>query len=126
MAAEVVRSALRSQTHLIFNRHLDQIMMCALYSVCKVGQLREVMFKDIVMCYQRLPHGTPGVFRNVVLQQTDALLVQERNDIIKFYNRVFMPSECAADAASRPQQAAPLRQQLGICVGRAVFYGVPL
>ena len=32
--------ALREETHLMKDRHLDQILMCSLYIVCRVSQLQ--------------------------------------------------------------------------------------
>lgn len=93
-AGLMVQAALHRQTHLVYNRHLDQIVMCALYGVCKVHNMSAVKFKDIVDAYQHLPHAIAHTYRNVVLSQTPLLEVQERNDIIKFYNKVFMPGAC--------------------------------
>jgi retinoblastoma-like protein 1 len=34
---ETVEHALYSHTSLMYNRHLDQVILCALYGYCKVG-----------------------------------------------------------------------------------------
>jgi len=91
VAMRLVGIALRRATSLLYNRHLDQVMLCSLYGVCRVLRI-DVKFKDIVDAYQKQGQCDASVFRNVVLQQTEALEVQERNDIIKFYNKVFMPA----------------------------------
>ncbi|GFS27699.1 retinoblastoma-associated protein [Elysia marginata] len=40
--------------HLLKNRHLDQIIMCCIYGLCKVTE-QDILFKDIVTLYRELP-----------------------------------------------------------------------
>jgi hypothetical protein len=70
---------------LMRDRHIDQIIMCAIYGVCKVQQ-RTVTFRAIIEQYRRFAHATSSVFRDVLLVADG-----ERADIIQFYNRVFIP-----------------------------------
>lgn len=87
----VVLHVLYHRTALLYNRHLDQIILCALYGVCKVTR-RAVTFRDIISCYRRHPQCSPDVFRSVVLEQSSpALAVSRRGDIIEFYNVSFVP-----------------------------------
>ena len=44
-AYTVMHHVVYQQTHLLYNRHLDQILLSALYGVCKVNQLRLVSFQ---------------------------------------------------------------------------------
>lgn len=61
-------------THLLFNRHLDQIILSAIYGVCKVAQLKQVSFKQIINHYRRQPQAKSDTFRTVVLRQTEPQL----------------------------------------------------
>jgi hypothetical protein len=49
---------------LLVGRHLDQILMCAVYGVCKVNQ-RQVTFLQIIEQYKRQPGASPRTFREV-------------------------------------------------------------
>ena len=69
-------------------RHLDQVVLCSVYGVCKVLQMREQKFKDIVSRYQKQPQASPSIFRHVVIQQSmPGLVVESKKDIIEFYNQ---------------------------------------
>ena len=63
-----LKCALYEQTHLFYNRHLDQITLCALYGVCKVHNLG-ITFKEITHRYKQLHQ--PEIYRNVILRQTN-------------------------------------------------------
>ncbi|KAL8574807.1 hypothetical protein ACOMHN_031914 [Nucella lapillus] len=67
------------------NRHLDQILMCSLYGVCKVME-RELRFKTIVQEYRNLYLADPDVFRSVYMGEG------RFDSIINFYNQIFMVS----------------------------------
>jgi hypothetical protein len=95
---QVVRYAILEDTHLLYGRHLDQILLSALYGVCKVHRLDNITFKEVTTQYRKLSGPTTGptgaarqdVFRNVVLRfSTDGNLTPlETGDIIHFYNNV--------------------------------------
>ncbi|KAG0563583.1 hypothetical protein KC19_8G043100 [Ceratodon purpureus] len=87
-----LRHALNHETILFFNRHIDQVVLCCLYGICKVSK-SNVTFRDIVYHYRKQPQCKPNVFRNVLLDVTKpGKAGQETGDIIKFYNEVFVPS----------------------------------
>lgn len=84
------------------NRHIDQIMLCVVYGVCKVNKLKDVAFRKILEKYRLQPHSCPKVRRLILgrlctdsLYQTYRVVVlaskDETGDIIKFYNSVFIP-----------------------------------
>ena len=105
---------------LMKDRHLDQLLMCSLYIVCKVvGQDRN--FTDVMRQYKTQPQAASHVYRSVLLgpksdsataatdkkegksdsskppptptKPANASTVadgEERGDLIKFYNDVFM------------------------------------
>ncbi|XP_071949490.1 retinoblastoma-associated protein-like [Antedon mediterranea] len=70
---------------LLKDRHLDQIMMCSVYAICKVVE-QEKKFKSIVAVYRIQPHSSQMVYKHVLIENG------EHDSIISFYNRVFMPS----------------------------------
>ena len=103
---------------LMKDRHLDQLLMCSLYIVCKVvGQDRN--FTDVMRQYKTQPQAASHVYRSVLLgPKSDSAATdkkegksdqskppptptkpanastiadgEERGDLIKFYNDVFM------------------------------------
>lgn len=53
-------------TDLMLDRHLDQILMCAVYVICKiVGP--EKPFTDVMKCYRYQPQSSSHVYRSVLL-----------------------------------------------------------
>ncbi|XP_073973784.1 retinoblastoma-like protein 1 [Rhodnius prolixus] len=89
---------------LMFERHLDQLLLCAIYVVCKIVGLQP-SFVDILRCYRYLPQAASSVYRKVLvapdrclddLKNADDLkeLVRAeseiRGDIAKFYNEVYV------------------------------------
>jgi len=115
---------LRTHTDLMKDRHLDQIIMCSLYIICKVsGKAFDKNFTDIMKHYRNQPQASSHVYRSVLLRPrsgpsapeqsahapqdfsnppqphpTPGKLAgmstisdgEERGDLIKFYNTVFM------------------------------------
>lgn len=68
---------------LLKNRHLDQIMLCSLYGICKVME-QEIRFKLIVQTYRELPHSEQQVYKSALIEG------DKFDSIIGFYNKVFM------------------------------------
>nr|BCL66114.1 retinoblastoma-like protein [Volvox africanus] len=90
---EIIEYALYNQTHLFHNRHLDQVILSALYGYCKVHKLSQVSFREIIAHYRKQPQAQPSIFRSVIIEQSNpALQVFRRADIIAFYNQVFVPA----------------------------------
>lgn len=53
-------------TDLIKDRHLDQLLMCAVYVICKVtGSI--LKFQDIMKLYREQPQSVSDVYRDVLL-----------------------------------------------------------
>lgn len=114
---------LTKETDLMKDRHLDQLLMCSLYIVCKVAALQK-NFTDIMKQYRNQPQAASHVYRSVLLRPKNSsespepskenaekeetkttqtpptptklagastiLDGEERGDLIKFYNQVFM------------------------------------
>ena len=93
----LVEHALYEHTSLLYNRHLDQVLLCAVYGACKVNKDallkgRTVPFREIIYQYEKQPQCREEVFWTVILTQTDPELeVKQQGDIIEFYNKVFVP-----------------------------------
>jgi len=82
---DVAKQVLDDARDLLLGRHLDQVLLCAVYGVCKVNQ-RSVTFRQIIEQYKRQPGASPRTFREVRMSEG-----REPQDIIQFYNLVFIP-----------------------------------
>lgn len=83
---ECLKVVIYQHAQLLQGRHLDQLIMCTVYGVCKVNQ-RHVTFRHIIEHYKGQPKATPKVFREVRMENQDP-----PQDIICFYNKIFIPS----------------------------------
>ncbi|XP_037346288.2 retinoblastoma-like protein 2 isoform X2 [Pungitius pungitius] len=104
-----------SLTHwvtLMVDRHLDQLLMCAIYITAKVTKM-EITFKLIMRCYKSQPLVDKSVCNNVLISRRDedyltgtnnqgdnnvglptpdspsAHHPQERGNLIDFYNQIY-------------------------------------
>ncbi|TMW65319.1 hypothetical protein Poli38472_007961 [Pythium oligandrum] len=111
-----IKECLSSQHQLLRDRHLDHVVLCSLYGVCKVNHVKpEVTFKRIIDCYKKLQtpqwgiHGSSAhgnnaaahaAFASASISRNSHDIIREiklddhntRGDIIKFYNRCFIPT----------------------------------
>ncbi|XP_026860795.2 retinoblastoma-like protein 1 [Electrophorus electricus] len=106
-------------TDLMKDRHLDQLLLCAIYIIAKISK-EEHTFQDIMKCYRSQPQASSHVYRCVLLrkrvrdQQADENMEvdppadqsnvrtersnraegdresEERGDLIQFYNSVYV------------------------------------
>ncbi|NXK87093.1 RBL1 protein, partial [Formicarius rufipectus] len=103
---------------LMKDRHLDQLLLCAFYIMAKVTK-EERTFQDIMKSYRNQPQANSHVYRSVLLRNVSAdvsdksansetemteggssgrstaensteLETEERGDLIKFYNAVYV------------------------------------
>ncbi|XP_059156891.1 retinoblastoma-associated protein-like [Physella acuta] len=94
---------------LLKNRHIDQIIMCCIYGICKVAE-HEIKFKSIVSEYKNMPHARPEVFKDVYISP------DQTESIINFYNSVFVQTikmyilQFSPNRESRPQ-LSPMPKQ---------------
>lgn len=72
---------------LMRERHLDQLILCALYVGAKVTKFA-TNFETILNCYREQSHKKSHVYRSVYLRRNAGH--EERGDIIKFYNDVYV------------------------------------
>ncbi|PZC83765.1 hypothetical protein B5X24_HaOG206922 [Helicoverpa armigera] len=91
------------QTQLMRDRHLDQILMCAVYVICRVSNNPtnqvERTFAEIMRCYRQRPLADNHVYRSVLIKQSQGESSPERGDLINFYNKVYV--QCMQSFALR-------------------------
>lgn len=86
---ETCRYCLRERMNLVWDRHIDHIVLCSVYGVCRACEIK-VMFADILDVYVRLREHFLGaatcnrIARHIVIDN-------QVGNIITFYNKVFVP-----------------------------------
>uniref|UniRef100_F6W3I3 Retinoblastoma-like protein 1 n=1 Tax=Ciona intestinalis TaxID=7719 RepID=F6W3I3_CIOIN len=108
---------------LMRDRHIDQMLMCAVYVIAKITQ-HDHSFQEIMRCYRSQPQATSNVYRNVLIHRSSSPRLipaqppsrsmrsnstiprsdpssplpgstgggdGERDDLIQFYNKVYVP-----------------------------------
>lgn len=111
-----MRQLLHRGTSVFFNRHMDQLVLCCVYGVCKVSKV-EVTFRDIISHYRKQPHCRSHVFRTVLIDDAAATAgggdphhhheaAAGTGDVIRFYNQVFVPAAKGFLIPSTPTSAA--------------------
>ncbi|KAM6385979.1 retinoblastoma-associated protein isoform 4-T5 [Alca torda] len=95
---------LQNEYELMRDRHLDQIMMCSMYGICKVKNV-DLRFKTIVSAYKELPNTNQETFKRVLIRD------EQYDSIIVFYNLVFMQklkTNILQYASNRPPTLSPI------------------
>ncbi|NXX13462.1 RB protein, partial [Podargus strigoides] len=95
---------LQNEYELMRDRHLDQIMMCCMYAICKVKNV-DLRFKIIVSAYKELPNTNQETFKRVLIRE------EQYDSIIVFYNLVFMQklkTNILQYASNRPPTLSPI------------------
>ena len=118
----VIKIAIMDRTHILYGRHLDQVLLCALYGSCKVLRLERITFKEVMEHYKRQAGPDMGsrqdVLRNVVLSfKENSLVPAEVGDIISYYNKVkppppLLPAPHASLPEALPQSCFTLPRAL--------------
>ncbi|RNA11458.1 Retinoblastoma 1 [Brachionus plicatilis] len=78
---------------LIRGRHLDQMLLCAVYLACKLTRL-PILFTEIVRVYKCLRSDSSSIYRDVLLDQAE-----HGGDLIQFYNTIYI--KCMKEFALR-------------------------
>eukprot|EP00884_Botryococcus_braunii_P018471 jgi/Botrbrau1/5307/Bobra.0391s0021.4 len=112
-------------TSLLYGRHLDQLLLCAIYGVCKVHQLKQVTFKDIIGQYKKQAQCKTDTFRSVPISLSPDLEIQQTGDVILFYNSVFIPAT-KQFVLALGQREVPILPQPTLGSNVASRYGTPL
>ncbi|NXK95171.1 RB protein, partial [Formicarius rufipectus] len=95
---------LQNEYELMRDRHLDQIMMCSMYAICKVKNV-DLRFKIIVSAYKELCNTNQETFKRVLIRE------EQYDSIIVFYNLVFMQklkTNILQYASNRPPTLSPI------------------
>ena len=86
----IMKSLLSIETGLLTNRHLDQLIMCTIYGVCKVQNIQpQITFNNIITKYADMfknQRQVSPIYISVVIDYEK----NERKDIISFYNEVYI------------------------------------
>ncbi|XP_051902931.1 retinoblastoma-associated protein [Hippocampus zosterae] len=97
---------LQHKYELMRDRHLDQLMMSAMYAICKVKSV-DLRFKAIVSSYKNMPNTNQETFKHVLIAE------DHYDSIIVFYNQVFMQrlkTNILQYASTRPPTLSPIPQ----------------
>ncbi|XP_012256845.1 retinoblastoma-like protein 1 isoform X2 [Athalia rosae] len=62
--------SVKDQTELMKDRHLDQILMCAVYVICKIAKIEKNSFTEIMRCYRLQPQAESHIYRSVLITKT--------------------------------------------------------
>ncbi|XP_030569710.1 retinoblastoma family protein [Drosophila novamexicana] len=85
----IFEHSITHKTHLMQDRHLDQIIMCAIYIYIRVTKMEETKFSDIMRAYRNQPQAVNSVYREVLISVNDG--ERKYKDIIHFYNYTYVP-----------------------------------
>lgn len=80
-------------TSLLYGRHIDQLLLCAIYGVCKVHQLKQVTFKDIIGQYKRQAQCKTDTFRSVAIKFDSDLQVRNIPEPLRRFSMHSLLSE---------------------------------
>lgn len=100
----LLQYTLQNEYELMRDRHLDQLMMSAMYAICKVKNVY-LLFKTIVTAYKELPNTNQETFKRVLIREG------QFDSIIVFYNLVFMQklkTNILQYASPRPPPLSPI------------------
>ncbi|KAL5278055.1 RBL1 family protein [Megaselia abdita] len=94
----IFENSIVEHTELIRNRHLDQIIMCAIYSYIKVCDIN-TKFVDIMVTYRKQPQSHSDTYRHVLIKPEEEhpdgrTTPAEYDSIIKYYNDVYVKVMC--------------------------------
>ncbi|XP_030757073.1 retinoblastoma-like protein 1 [Sitophilus oryzae] len=81
-------------TDLIKDRHLDQLLMCAIYVISKACNVNRIpnLFSLIMKHYRDQPQASSAVYRDVLIEKetNNDPHIEKRGDLINFYNTVYV------------------------------------
>jgi hypothetical protein len=76
------------EADLLHNHHLDQMILCSFYAVCKTSQ-NNIKFIDIKVKYEECSQHNKSMHQELIWNVEHN--GSAKLDIIKFYNSVFVP-----------------------------------
>lgn len=100
----VMKYILSSETTLLIDRHIDQLVLSTIYGVCKVLH-HPLKFQEIITKYQELPSFDKADF----IENIHQVYINEieRADLIKFYNSVYISQMKTYLFSLAPQPGQP-------------------
>lgn len=75
--------SIKERTELMKDRHLDQILMCAIYVICKLVKMEKNSFTEIMRCYRLQPQAESHIYRSVLIAKTPSGESQKNNEEIR-------------------------------------------
>jgi retinoblastoma-like protein 1 len=103
----ITKAQLSTEPQLLLNRHLDQLMMCTIYGVCKVqGSTSSITFNNIITKYADMFKNQKQIsqmYIQVVIDQEKG----DKKDIIHFYNEVYIKVMKDYIISTKPQVPDP-------------------
>ncbi|KAI8034500.1 hypothetical protein M5D96_012687 [Drosophila gunungcola] len=84
----IFEHSITHETDLMKDRHLDQIIMCAIYIYIRVKRMEDPKFSDIMRAYRNQPQAVNSVYREVFIGINDDGQPKVK-DIIHFYNNKY-------------------------------------
>ncbi|XP_076642895.1 retinoblastoma-like protein 1 isoform X2 [Halictus rubicundus] len=72
--------SIKDRTELMKDRHLDQILMCAIYVICKLAKMEKNSFTEIMRCYRLQPQAVSHIYRSVLIAKTSSNQLQPNNE----------------------------------------------
>lgn len=85
-----MKICLSAEPQLLTDRHLDQLIMCTIYGVCKAAQVApSITFNNIITKYTDIFKHIKNIHNIYVAVMINAES-GERKDIINFYNDVYI------------------------------------
>ncbi|CAK9831739.1 Retinoblastoma-like protein 1 [Anthophora retusa] len=72
--------SVKERTELMKDRHLDQILMCAIYVICKLAKMEKNSFTEIMRCYRLQPQAESHIYRSVLIVKTPSGELQRNNE----------------------------------------------
>jgi len=84
---------LRKNVTLLFNRHIDQLILCTVYGVCRVIKVvPEVSFVRIIDCYQMTNPGREKLNNKITRKvRLRTGTHPEFGNVINLYNQIYVP-----------------------------------
>lgn len=70
--------SLVENNEMLHDRHIDQLLMCAVYVMAKVTK-EDKSFHDIMRCYRSQPQATSDVYRRVLIQKATTCQSKEKS-----------------------------------------------
>ncbi len=80
--------ACSTSPHLLLGRHMDQLVVCSVYVVCKVSNQLTATFNNIINEYARQKKDRDCEWREIITKVK--IKDGASGDVIKFYNEVFI------------------------------------